>query len=105
MLAQACNLMARFPPSSPGDAFKAVAATTGATPLAALPSTVFTPVVLTRPLYSQLVLQRFYAPKVFEKAGWNMGNSYKAGEGREEEERRRSVGLKIVRRPAKMRAS
>lgn len=56
-----------------------------------LPGTVLVPTLLTRPLYSQLVLQRFYAPKPFEKAGWT-----DAKLGREDE-RRRSVGMKIVR--------
>ena len=56
-----------------------------------LPPTVLVPTLLTRPLYSQLVLQRFYAPKVFEKAGWTSGTLGK------DDERRRSVGMKIVR--------
>lgn len=86
--------MSRFPPSSPRDAFKAVPTPMSdddhPTPLEQLPKTVFVPILLTRPLYSQLVLQRFFAPKVFEKVGWSDGE--KGGE----EERRRAVGMKIV---------
>ena len=93
---QACNTMSRFPPSSPRDAFKIVPTPMSdddhPTPLERLPKTVFVPIVLTRPLYSQLVLQRFFAPKVFEKVGWSDGE--KGGE----EERRRAVGMKIVSR-------
>lgn len=49
-------------------------------------------VQMTRPLYGQLVAQRFYAPKPFERADWFKG----ATEGTAEH-RRRDLGLKIVR--------
>jgi hypothetical protein len=78
--------MSRFPPTTPTLAFSH-STTTDST----LPSTVYIPTLLTRPLYSQLVLQRFFPPKVFEKVGWMDG--VKMGG---EEERRRSVGMKIV---------
>lgn len=73
--------MTRFPPSPPSKAFSAE-----------LSETVCVPTTLTRPLYSQLVLQRFFPPKPFDKASWM------AGTLSVEEERRRSVGMKIVRR-------
>ena len=79
--------MKRFPPSSPSDAFLPPSATDP-------PGTVKVLATLTRPLYSQLVLQRFFAPKPFEKVGWmNGGDGTKLTD---EDERRRSVGMKIV---------
>lgn len=106
--------MIRFPPSSPSSAFAspssllATAATVSSSSEAAnlsrqhqLPSTVLIPVQLTRTLYSQLVMQRFFPPKVFEKVGWMNGiamSSKTADENSEEgdEERWRSLGMKIV---------
>lgn len=86
--------MARFPPTSPSDAFQPIPSPSTSreqpTALESLPKTVFVPILLTRPLYSQLVLQRFFAPKVFEKVAWN------DCEKGTEEERRRSVGMKIA---------
>lgn len=73
--------MQRFPPSSPSTA--TAASTT-------LPDTVLVQTKLTRPLYSQLVLQRFFAPKPFDKVGWMNGAAD------EEEKRRRSLGMKLV---------
>ncbi|GAA6029922.1 hypothetical protein JCM8097_009170 [Rhodosporidiobolus ruineniae] len=98
---RACNSMTRFPPSSPSSAFSSPSPSSSSSPSSpfSVPPTVLTPVRLTRPLYSQLVLQRFYAPKPFVKAGWSVGVS---GEGeakgeREELERRwRDVGMKLA---------
>lgn len=81
--------MTRFPPTAPSLAFSSPTASESES---ATPATVFVPTLLTRPLYSQLVLQRFFPPKVFERVGWMDGA--KVGS---EEERRRSVGMKIVR--------
>ncbi|GAA5914204.1 hypothetical protein JCM6882_004750 [Rhodosporidiobolus microsporus] len=90
---RACNSMTRFPPSPPSSAFSTSSpSTTSDSPSTDLPSTVLTPVRLTRPLYSQLVLQRFWAPKPFEKAGW--GATKDAGD--EGEERRKGLGMKIA---------
>lgn len=86
--------MKRFPPSSPSDALLPLPATTDD---AAQPATVKVLSTLTRPLYSQLVLQRFFSPKPFEKVGWmNSGDGTKLTD---EDERRRSVGMKIVSSP------
>ncbi|GAA5828236.1 hypothetical protein JCM3770_005413, partial [Rhodotorula araucariae] len=84
---RAVNTMSRFPPAPPLASAPSTASDMSDTP--ALPGTVLVPTRLTRPLYSQLVLQRFYAPKLFEKAGWADGTRGK------EDERRRSVGMKI----------
>lgn len=85
--------MSRFPPaasspSTPADSMSDDS--TANADAAALPNPVLVPVRLTRPLYSQLILQRFYAPKPFLKAGW-----FEAKKGRDDE-RRREVGMKIV---------
>lgn len=72
--------MTRFPPARISTAFSPE-----------LSDVVLVPTTLTRPLYSQLVLQRFFAPKPFDKVNWMDG----ANDA--EEERRRSVGMKIVR--------
>ncbi|KAI5479487.1 SGT1 family protein [Pseudohyphozyma bogoriensis] len=85
--------MARFPPTSPSTAFTSPDTATPATPLSTLPPTSLQPVVLTRPLYSQLVLQKFFPPKPFEKVSW-MGEA--EGKIRDEEERRRGVGMKLA---------
>ncbi|BGP37130.1 hypothetical protein JCM10449v2_001034 [Rhodotorula kratochvilovae] len=86
---RAVNTMSRFPPSPPlASASSTSSDMTDSSP--SLPGTVLVPTRLTRPLYSQLVLQRFYAPKAFEKAGWADGARGK------EDERRRSVGMKIA---------
>ncbi|GJN87800.1 hypothetical protein Rhopal_000755-T1 [Rhodotorula paludigena] len=89
---RAVNAMSRFPPTSPLE--PAPSSESGADSMTdsspSLPGTVLVPTLLTRPLYSQLVLQRFYAPKPFEKAGWT-----DAKLGREDG-RRRSVGMKIA---------
>jgi hypothetical protein len=84
---QACNTMTRFPPSSP----LPPASTSTSSDSPSIPSTELVPTRLTRPLYSQLLLQKFYAPKPFEKVGWNEG---KLGD---EDVRRRDLGMKIVR--------
>ena len=76
--------MARFPPSSLSTA---TSPPTSDTPF---PPTVLVHTALTRPLYSQLVLQRFFAPKPFDKAGWMNGAAVEA------EKRRRSVGMKLA---------
>ncbi|KAL8276826.1 hypothetical protein RQP46_010757 [Phenoliferia psychrophenolica] len=83
---RACNAMKRFPPSSPSEAFLV--------PPSESQGTVKVLATLTRPLYSQLVLQRFFAPKPFEKVGWMNGAD--GTKLTEEDERRRSVGLKIT---------
>ena len=91
--------MSRFPPaasspSTPADSMSVVStAVDAATSSSALPNPVLVPVRLTRPLYSQLILQRFYAPKPFLKAG-----GFEAKKGRDDE-RRREVGMKIVSSP------
>lgn len=82
--------MTRFPPAPPIPSTSSTSDSDMADTLS-LPGTVLVPTLLTRPLYSQLVLQRFYAPKPFQKVGW-----MDAKLGREDE-RRRSVGMKIVR--------
>ncbi|GAA5959919.1 hypothetical protein JCM8115_004905 [Rhodotorula mucilaginosa] len=93
---KAVNTMSRFPPaasspSTPADSMSVVStAVDAATSSSALPNPVLVPVRLTRPLYSQLILQRFYAPKPFLKAGW-----FEAKKGRDDE-RRREVGMKIA---------
>lgn len=92
--------MSRFPPAASSPSPSANAMSNNSTPAAApssssasaLPNPVLVPVRLTRPLYSQLILQRFYAPKPFLKAGW-----FEAKKGRDDE-RRREVGMKIVSR-------
>ncbi|GAA5894726.1 uncharacterized protein JCM6883_002191 [Sporobolomyces salmoneus] len=81
---KACNTMTRFPPSSP------LSPSSSSTDSSSLPATVLIPTRLTRPLYSQLLLQKFYAPKPFEKCGWIEG---KLGE---EDLRRREMGMKIA---------
>ncbi|GAA6015651.1 hypothetical protein JCM10207_008160 [Rhodosporidiobolus poonsookiae] len=88
---RACNTMTRFPPSPPSSAFSPSPSSSASD----LPPTVLAPVRLTRPLYSQLVLQRFYAPKPFEKAGWGVKGEEGQGTG-EEDGRRRSVGMKLA---------
>ncbi|GAA5826266.1 hypothetical protein JCM11251_007231 [Rhodosporidiobolus azoricus] len=95
---KACNTMTRFPPSSPSSAFSPAPSTADSSEPPSsdsLPPTVLTPVRLTRPLYSQLVLQRFWAPKVWEKAGWGVKENV-TGEAGEGEERRKGVGMKIA---------
>ncbi|BGP13187.1 hypothetical protein JCM10213_000233 [Rhodosporidiobolus nylandii] len=90
---RACNTMSRFAPSPPTTAFSPSTSSSSD-----LPPTSLLPVRLTRPLYSQLVLQRFYAPKPWEKAGWGDA-APAAGDGEEEKEgekRRRGVGMKIA---------
>ncbi|GAA6008559.1 hypothetical protein JCM11491_003348 [Sporobolomyces phaffii] len=83
---KACNTMTRFPPASP-----LAPTTTSTSPDSpSLPATVLVRTRLTRPLYSQLLLQKFYAPKPFEKVGWNEG---KLGD---EDVRRRDMGMKIA---------
>ncbi|GAA5854531.1 hypothetical protein JCM9279_000833 [Rhodotorula babjevae] len=88
------NTMSRFPPAPPlpSSSTSSPPPSTDAMSDSApsLPPTVLVPTLLTRPLYSQLVLQRFYAPKMFEKAGWTSGTLGK------DDERRRSVGMKIT---------
>lgn len=83
--------MSRFPPSPPLPSPSSSSSASSASTPSPLPGTVLVPTLLTRPLYSQLVLQRFYAPKPFDKAGWTVGALGP------EDERRRSVGMKIVR--------
>ncbi|BGP22074.1 SGT1 family protein [Rhodotorula toruloides] len=83
------NTMSRFPPAPPIPSTSS-APDSDMTDGPSLPNTVLVPTLLTRPLYSQLVLQRFYAPKPFQKVGW-----MDARLGREDE-RRRSVGMKIA---------
>lgn len=80
--------MTRFPPSSPLAPTSDSADSSEST--SSLPPTVLVLTRLTRPLYSQLLLQKFYAPKPFEKVGWTEG---KLGE---EDVRRRDLGMKIV---------
>ena len=90
--------MSRFPPAPPSpstaaaDSMSDDSTATPPSSTSALPNPVLVPVRMTRPLYSQLVLQRFYAPKPFLKAGW-----FEAKRGRDDE-RRREVGMKIVSR-------
>lgn len=67
---KACRAMSRFPPTSSAR----------------------TLIRMTRPLYAQLVAQRFYAPKPFEKAKW-----FEGIEAGTDEYRRRDVGMKLVR--------
>ncbi|GAA5924061.1 uncharacterized protein JCM15063_005536 [Sporobolomyces koalae] len=81
---RACNTMTRFPPTSP------LASSELGDSDPTLPSTVLVQTRLTRPLYSQLLLQKFYAPKPFEKVGWTEG---KLGE---QDVRRRDLGMKIA---------
>ncbi|GAA5832891.1 hypothetical protein JCM3766R1_007079 [Sporobolomyces carnicolor] len=88
---KACNTMSRFPPSSPlAPSAAASSSTAGGSSPPSIPATVLVPTRLTRPLYSQLLLQKFYAPKPFEKVGWNEG---KLGD---EDVRRRDLGMKIA---------
>ncbi|GAA5949376.1 hypothetical protein JCM21900_005628 [Sporobolomyces salmonicolor] len=93
---KACNTMSRFPPAPPLSSASSSSSADSAPPesmtdsASSLPDTVFVPTLLTRPLYSQLVLQRFYPPKPFEKVGWMEAKLGK------EDERRRSVGMKIA---------
>lgn len=84
LLPQFCNTMTRFPPSSPSTALSPTTSSTS------LPSTVLTPILLTRPLYSLLLLQRFFPPKPFLSASWD-----KAALD-EEDERRREMGMKLA---------
>lgn len=81
--------MSRFPPAAPTAAFTSSTATDSATS-SELPETVYTLTTLTRPLYSQLVLQRFFPPKPFDKVSWLANSPSDA------DERRRNVGMKIV---------
>lgn len=77
----------RFPPAPPSDS-----KTDPAVGESTLPDPVFTNITLTRGLYSQLVLQRFFAPKPFERVKWmEAGTSDK-----ENDERRRELGMKLV---------
>lgn len=71
--------MTRFPPAAPSTSFETTT----------LPGVVQVLTTVTRPLYSQLVLQRFFPPKPFDKVKWMEGT-----EG--EDERRRNVGMKIA---------
>ncbi|GAA5900978.1 hypothetical protein JCM5296_004944 [Sporobolomyces johnsonii] len=93
---KACNTMTRFPPAPPLPSASSSSSADSAPPdsmtdsASSLPGTVFVRTLLTRPLYSQLVLQRFYPPKPFEKVGWMEAKLGK------EDERRRSVGMKIA---------
>lgn len=80
--------MTRFPPSPTTDAYTSASIESTKD----LPATIFGLITLTRPLYSQLVLQRFFPPKPFEKVNWMEGSKLLG----EEEERRRMVGMKIV---------
>lgn len=66
-----CSKMARFPPETADG--------------------VQTQVRMTRPLYAQLVSQRFYPPKPFERAKWFAGLQEGTAEWR-----RRDLGMKIV---------
>ncbi|KAM0755174.1 SGT1-domain-containing protein [Meredithblackwellia eburnea MCA 4105] len=99
---RACNKMQRFPPAH----------IVAPPPTSATASTPTTPSArtfkhltqLTRPLYSQLLLQKFYPPKPFEKVNWmDLGPIAKSTEARAEDEeekeketRRREVGMKIA---------
>lgn len=85
--------MSRFPPGPPIPS-TSTTSDSDMTDTPSLPSTVLVPTLLTRPLYSQVVLQRFYAPKPFQKVGWMDAKLGRA------DERRRSVGMKIVRTSA-----
>ncbi|SCV72719.1 BQ2448_4256 [Microbotryum intermedium] len=86
-----CNTMARFPPSSPTQAFLETPPGEPPSSSPALPSTTLYSTTLTRPLYSQLVMQRFFPPKPFDKVGWEKEPFF--GEG---DKRWRSVGMKIT---------
>lgn len=46
---------------------------------------------MTRTLYAQLIGQKFYPPKPFEKAGWMKEEAQDSVEGR-----RREIGMKLV---------
>ncbi|KAK4052046.1 hypothetical protein OIV83_002340 [Microbotryomycetes sp. JL201] len=74
-----CHKMLRFQPGPPAQALSQE-----------LPETVLLPTRLTKPLYSQLVLQRFFPPKPFERVTWTENVRD------EDDERRRSVGMKIT---------
>ncbi|GAA5978983.1 hypothetical protein JCM10908_002758 [Rhodotorula pacifica] len=97
---KAVNTMSRFPPASPSqpsadptpsaDTMSDDPAPSSSSAAPPLPDPGLVPTRMTRPLYSQLILQRFYAPKPFLKAGWMEGKK-----GREDE-RRREVGMKIA---------
>ncbi|KAM0788022.1 hypothetical protein ACM66B_006221 [Microbotryomycetes sp. NB124-2] len=78
-----CHKMARFQPGPPSDALKIKNDDS-------LPETVLVPTRLTKPLYSQIVLQRFFPPKPFERVKWSDNVRD------EDDERRRSVGMKIA---------
>lgn len=83
---QACQTMSRFPPAAiarPSETAHGVA-TPGS-------SATLTRVKLTRPLYGQLLGQKFYPPRPFDKVKWMDG----AIEGTKEW-RRREVGMKLV---------
>ncbi|KAJ8296593.1 Protein ecdysoneless [Rhodotorula toruloides] len=86
---RAVNTMSRFPPGPPIPS-TSTTSDSDMTDTPSLPSTVLVPTLLTRPLYSQVVLQRFYAPKPFQKVGWMDAKLGRA------DERRRSVGMKIA---------
>ncbi|BGP29278.1 hypothetical protein JCM10296v2_001016 [Rhodotorula toruloides] len=86
---RAVNTMSRFPPAPPIPSTSSTS-DSDMTDTPSLPGTVLVQTLLTRSLYSQLVLQRFYAPKPYQKVGW-----MDAKLGREDE-RRRSVGMKIA---------
>ncbi|GAA5860390.1 hypothetical protein JCM3774_000403 [Rhodotorula dairenensis] len=94
---KAVNTMTRFPPASLSPTSAVTSSSTSEDRIAPpptssspLPDPVLVPARLTRPLYSQLILQRFYAPKPFLKAGW-----FDAKRGRDDE-RGREVGMKIA---------
>ncbi|ORY54998.1 SGT1 protein-domain-containing protein [Leucosporidium creatinivorum] len=80
-----CSTMTRFPPTAPSTSLTPSTSTTPS-----LPGTVLTPLHLTRPLYSLLLLQRFFPPKPFLSAQWDKGARD------EEDERRREVGMKVA---------
>ncbi|KAK4051282.1 hypothetical protein OIO90_004763 [Microbotryomycetes sp. JL221] len=86
-----CHTMKRFPPTSPTQAWSVVTEPdTSESTVSGLPNTVLVPTRMTRPLYSQLVLQKFYSPKPFERVGWNENVRD------EDDDRRRLVGMKIA---------
>ncbi|SGY66455.1 BQ5605_C004g02676 [Microbotryum silenes-dioicae] len=87
-----CNTMHRFPPTSPTQAFLETPPTE--TPISvatSLPSTTLYSTTLTRPLYSQLVMQKFFPPKPFDRVGWEREPFFGQGD-----KRRRNVGMKIA---------
>lgn len=101
LIMQACNKMLRFPPASPLSAFIPVPSSSDLPDAnTTLPPTVFTLTHLTKTLYSQLLLQKFFPPKIFEKVNWLTDSSAATGGAVSAggvEERRRSLGMKIVR--------